>query len=264
MCPSGCRPLHKHGIKLEETTCPCGIGYFEENGTWISGDRIRHKQARTREEYYASRGQVSPTITRSQHSQPCLCCTASPISAGEHKEQSKHSAHSPSSNPYAQSLRNAPHADLSPSLPGYNQQSMGPSSYSSMPLPYSSSSAKTQLSYTSPPTGSASSSSTHGSAILSGSGSSSASDYSTSSTHRYSSSSTMPRTVSSSQSMSSSAERDRPTEPRRGAEKENDRSVATVPEPGHYWKWSSEHREYYHAEQDPNGDTRNTIIFSLD
>ena len=276
-CPSGCRPLQKHGLGLEATTCPCGFGYFEENGAWISGDRVRNKQARTREEYYASRGRVAPTISRSQHSKACSCCTAPPTSTGKHKEQSTHLPRSSLSDPYAGSLQNAFYADSSSSSPRHNQYSTSPSSYSSMTSPYSSSCTKTHSSYMPPLTGLASTSSNspvrhvissaHGRGPSSGSGSLPSTEYSTTSPYQSLSSGSTQRRESSSQSSSSSVERDRPTDPGRGFEKEKGKgkSVATSHKPADFWTWSSEHQRYYHAERDPaTGETRNNITSSLD
>lgn len=51
MCPSGCGPLYKPGIDLTDTTCPCGYGYFDRSGYFVSGDRVRSGSAPSREAY---------------------------------------------------------------------------------------------------------------------------------------------------------------------------------------------------------------------
>ena len=51
MCPSGCGPLYKPGTDLRDTTCPCGFGYFDRDGFFVGGDRVRAGQAISREAY---------------------------------------------------------------------------------------------------------------------------------------------------------------------------------------------------------------------
>ncbi|KAF7507017.1 hypothetical protein GJ744_011041 [Endocarpon pusillum] len=51
MCPSGCGPLYKPGKDLRDTTCPCGFGYFDRDGLFVAGDRVRGGQAVSREAY---------------------------------------------------------------------------------------------------------------------------------------------------------------------------------------------------------------------